>query len=81
MYAWVRWHDVPQTFLTLGSGYGWLPTINGGSLLLKPNKALLSHMLEISPIFKYDTVFAEQSLLQGMQTLGIEFYMIDARNQ
>ncbi|KAG8844016.1 hypothetical protein FRB91_002918 [Serendipita sp. 411] len=46
-------------------GYGWLPTINAGSLLLKPNVRLLNHMLEIAPKFRYNTVFAEQGLLQA----------------
>jgi len=46
-------------------GFGWLPTINAGSLLLKPNKRLFEHMMEIAPKFKYNAVFAEQGLLQA----------------
>lgn len=46
-------------------GYGWLPSINAGSLLLKPNRRLLSHMLEIAPTYKYNYVFAEQGLLNA----------------
>lgn len=46
-------------------GHGWLPSINAGTLLLKPNKRVLEHMLEIAPIYKYNTVFAEQGLLNG----------------
>ncbi|KAG8888646.1 hypothetical protein FRB98_007207 [Tulasnella sp. 332] len=46
-------------------GHGWLPSINAGTLLLKPNRRVLQHMLEVAPIFKYDTVFAEQGLLNA----------------
>ncbi|KAG8985515.1 hypothetical protein FRB94_004877 [Tulasnella sp. JGI-2019a] len=46
-------------------GHGWLDSINAGTLLLKPNRRVLKHMLEIAPIFKYNTVFAEQGLLNA----------------
>lgn len=53
------------TALTRRAGSGWLPTINAGSLLLKPNKKLLAHMLELAPTFRYNAVFAEQALLNA----------------
>ncbi|KAH7098846.1 nucleotide-diphospho-sugar transferase [Auriculariales sp. MPI-PUGE-AT-0066] len=46
-------------------GYGWLPTINAGSLLLKPNKRLLKDMLTLAPTLRYDGTFAEQALLNA----------------
>ncbi|EJD40171.1 nucleotide-diphospho-sugar transferase [Auricularia subglabra TFB-10046 SS5] len=46
-------------------GFGWLPTINSGTLLLKPNRRLVKHMLEIAPTFRYDVIFAEQALLDA----------------
>ncbi|KAG8826795.1 hypothetical protein FRC17_008098 [Serendipita sp. 399] len=54
-------------------GYGWLPTINCGSLLLKPSVSLLNHMLEIALSFKYNTVFAEQGLLNAYWWRDITF--------
>ncbi|KZV97189.1 nucleotide-diphospho-sugar transferase [Exidia glandulosa HHB12029] len=60
--------DFPSPFAAsrdVRMGSGWLPTINAGSLLLKPNKRLLKHMLEIAPTFKYNIVFAEQALLNA----------------
>lgn len=80
MYEWVG--SVPTSegsTLNRSVGYGWLPTINAGSLLLKPNKAMLSHMLEIAPIFKYNTVFAEQGLLNGRLTtmmIGLHVHLL-----
>lgn len=46
-------------------GHGWLPNVNGGVLLLKPNRALLAHMLSIAPKFRYNANTAEQGLLDG----------------
>ncbi|EJU03272.1 nucleotide-diphospho-sugar transferase [Dacryopinax primogenitus] len=46
-------------------GFGWLPTINAGTLLLKPNRKLVEHMMEIAPTLRYNAVFAEQGLLQA----------------
>ncbi|KAG8809791.1 hypothetical protein FRC17_009792 [Serendipita sp. 399] len=46
-------------------GHGWLTTINAGTFLLKPNRRLLSNMLEVAPYLKYKSKFAEQALLNA----------------
>lgn len=46
-------------------GFGWLPTFNAGVLLLKPNRRVLQHMLELAPTHYYETTYAEQGLLNG----------------
>ncbi|KAG9027295.1 hypothetical protein FRB95_007925 [Tulasnella sp. JGI-2019a] len=44
---------------------GWLKNINGGILLLKPNRRLMQHMLEIAPVYEYNEMTAEQGLLDA----------------
>jgi len=47
--------------------------MNSGTLRLKPNNAVYDHMLEIAPILRYNTVFAEQGLLNAYWAQAITF--------
>ncbi|KAG8843092.1 hypothetical protein FRC20_004067 [Serendipita sp. 405] len=52
----------------------WLPTINAGTFLAKPNRRLLENMLEVAPLLDYDSWFAEQALLDKYWLRDLTFY-------
>ncbi|KAG8777399.1 hypothetical protein FRC15_011373, partial [Serendipita sp. 397] len=60
--------------IRIGTDSIWLPTINAGTLLLKPNRYLFAHMLEAAPFMKYENWFAEQGLLNEYWLRDATFY-------
>ncbi|KAG8822699.1 hypothetical protein FRC17_009487 [Serendipita sp. 399] len=60
--------------IRIGTDTVWLSTINAGTLLLKPNRRLLAHMLEAAPFIEYEHWFAEQALLNAYWLRDMTFY-------
>jgi glycogenin glucosyltransferase len=50
--------DVPH-------GFGWLPTINAGTLLFQPKGGAFEDMMRKAGALRNGTVFAELRLLEG----------------
>ncbi|KAG8834382.1 hypothetical protein FRB91_001961 [Serendipita sp. 411] len=60
--------------IRIGTDTIWLPTINAGTLLAKPNRRLLEHMLKAAPGMVYEHWFAEQGLLNEYWQRDLTFY-------
>ncbi|KAG8772480.1 hypothetical protein FRC16_005662 [Serendipita sp. 398] len=58
----------------IGSYNMWLPTINAGTFLIKPNHRVLDDMLKVAPSLDYEHYYAEQALLNRYWARDLTFY-------